>query len=66
MGRSENMDASIHAAFIGLSNSDVYADVKRKQHVYVLLYLCVKDKLDEFEASLVTVLDADESYNQEK
>lgn len=60
------MGASIHAAFIGLGNSDVYADVKRKQHVYVPLYLCVKDKLDEFEASLVTVLDADEAYNQEK
>lgn len=66
VGKSENMGASIHADFIGLGNADVYADVKYKQHVYVLLYPCEKDKLDELEASLITALDADESYNRER
>lgn len=66
VGKSENMGASIHADFIGLGNVDVYADVKYKQHVYVLLYPCEKDKLDELEASLITALDADGSYNRER
>lgn len=64
VGKSENMGASIHADFSGLDNADVHADVKYKQHVYVLLYPCEKDKLDELETSLITALDADESYSR--
>ena len=41
----------------------MYADVKYKQHVYVLLYPCEPEKLDVLEASLITALDADTSYN---
>ena len=66
VGKSENMGESIREDFIGLGNADVYADVKYKQHVYVLLYPCEKDKLDELEASLITALDADGSYNRER
>lgn len=38
---------SIHDDFIGKGNPDVYADVKYKQHVYVLLYPCQEDRLDQ-------------------
>lgn len=64
VGKSENIGASIHDDFVGRGNPDVYADVKYKQHVYVLLYPCEKDKIDQLEASLITALDADESYNR--
>lgn len=64
VGKAENMDASIRADFVGLGNPDVYADVKYKQHVYVLLYPCERENLDALEASLVTALDADASYNR--
>lgn len=63
VGKAENMGASIRADFVGLGNPDVYADVKYKQHVYVLLYPCEQENLDALEASLVTALDADASYN---
>lgn len=64
VGKSENMGEAIHADFTGRGNPDVYADVKFKQHVYVLLYPCVAEKLDEMHASLVAALDADRSYNR--
>ena len=63
VGKSANMGASIHDDFTGKGNADVYADVKYKQHVYVLLYPCSEDKLDQLEESLITALDADTSYN---
>lgn len=58
------MGLGIHDDFVGRGNPDVYADIKYKRHVYVLLYPCEKDRLDELEASLITALDADESYNR--
>lgn len=66
IGSSKNMGASIHADIIGLGNADVYADVKYKQHVYVLLYPCEPAKLDVLKTSLITALDADASYNAPK
>lgn len=66
IGKSNNMGKSIYADIIGEGNIDVYADVKYKQHVYVLLYPCAPDKLDALESSLVTALDADSSYNAPK
>lgn len=66
IGKSENMGASIHADIVGLGNVDVYADVKYRQHVYVLLYPCDPGKLDLLESSLITALDADASYNAPK
>lgn len=66
VGKSTNMGASIHDDFVGKGNADVYADVKYKQHVYVLLYPCSEDKLDQLEESLITALDADASYNRER
>lgn len=66
VGKSERMGASIRADFIDLGNADVYADVKYKQRVYALLYLCEKNKLDELVTSLITALDAGESYNRER
>lgn len=66
IGSSENMGASIRADIIGLGNVDVYADVKYKQHVYVLLYPCEPDKLDVLKTSLITALDADVSHNASK
>lgn len=66
VGKSGNMGTAIHDDFTGRGNPDVYADVKYKQHVYVLLFPCEKEKIDELEASLITALDADESYNRVK
>lgn len=66
VGKSTNMGKSIHDDFVGRGNADVYADVKYKQHVYVLLYPCSEDKLDQLEESLITALDADSSYNRER
>ena len=66
VGKSTNMGASIHDDFVGKGNADIYADVKYKQHVYVLLYPCSEDKLDQLEESLITALDADASYNRER
>lgn len=66
IGSSENMGASIRADIVGLGNVDVYADVKYKQHVYVLLYPCESAKLDVLKTSLITALDADASYNAPK
>lgn len=66
VGRSEHMGAAIQDDLAGRGNVDVYADVKFKQHVYVLLYPCNADKLDTLERSLITALDADASYNQPK
>ncbi len=63
IGKSCNMGASIHDDIVGRGNVDVYADVKYKQHVYVLLYPCSEDKLDDLEHSLIVALDADTSYN---
>ncbi len=64
IGKSENMGKAIYSDLIGLGNVDVYADVKYKQHVYILLYPCSLNKIDELEASLITALDADLSYNK--
>lgn len=63
IGASSNMGTSIRADIIGRGNPDVYADVKYKQHVYVLLYPCPEKQLNELETSLITALDADASYN---
>lgn len=64
VGKSENLGASIYGDLTGKGNVDVYADVKYKQHVYILVYPCSSDKLDELEVSLITALDADQSYNR--
>lgn len=64
IGASPNMGKSIRADFIGGGNPDVYADVKYKQHVYVLLYPCPEERLEELRISLITALDADSSYNK--
>ncbi len=66
VGKSNNMGVSIHADIIGLGNPDVYADVKYKQHVYVLLFPCAPENLDQLEHSLIVALDADQSYNKPK
>lgn len=65
VGSSSNMGASIHADLVGLGNIDVNADVKYKQTVYVLLYPCPEERVDQLRMSLITALDADASYNKE-
>ncbi|MDO5709595.1 MAG: hypothetical protein Q4G41_05705, partial [Coriobacteriales bacterium] len=45
-------------------NSDVYADLKYKQNVWVYVFSCVPDKLDEKYEALVQLLEARESYNR--
>ena len=63
VGKSDDVGASIYGDLTGEGNADVYADVKYKQHVYILVYPCAPDKLDELQASLIAALDADRSYN---
>lgn len=64
VGRSENIGSAVKADVSGSGNPDVYADVKYKQHVYVMLYPCKEGQLDKLEASLIAALDADCSYNK--
>ena len=64
VAKAENIGASIFRDLTGKGNVDVYADVKYKQSVYILVYPCPAEKLDELEASLITALDADRSYNR--
>ena len=64
VGKAVNMGQAINDDFIGKGNPDVYADVKFKQHVYVLLYPCAEEKIDELHRSLIVALDADQSYNR--
>ena len=66
VGKSSNMGASIHADVSGKGNHDVYADVKYKQKVHILLFPCPEDSLDQLEELLITALDADTSYNASK
>lgn len=63
VGKSDNIGASIYSDLTGGGNVDIYADVKYKQHVYVLLYPCAPEKAGQLESSLIIALDADESYN---
>lgn len=63
VGKSDNIGESIYEDICGKGNVDVYADVKYKQPVHVLLYPCAVEKMNRLEESLITALDADESYN---
>lgn len=64
VGRDMHVGKNIHADLVGCGNVDVYADMKYDQHLYILLYPGTPEKLDELESSLITALDADESYNK--
>ena len=66
VGKSERMGADIYRDIVGLGNVDIYADVKYRQHVYVLLFPCAAEKTGELYDALVTALDADQSYNAPK
>lgn len=63
VGKSLSMGRSVYDDVSGKGDVDVYADVKYKQDVYVLLFPCREDKLDQLKGSLVVALDADASYN---
>ena len=64
VGASANMGAAIRADFIGLGDPDVYADVKYKQDVRVLVFPCAEENIDRLRQSLIVALDADMSYNR--
>lgn len=64
VSKSNRMGSSIFDDLSGRGNPDVYADVKYKQDVYVLLFPCEESRLDQLEHSLVVALDADASYNK--
>lgn len=64
VSKSNHMGRSILGDLIGEGNPDVYADVKYKQDVYVLLFPCTDGRLDQLKDSLVVALDADASYNK--
>ena len=66
VSKSNRMGSSIYDDLSGRGNPDVYADVKYKQDVYVLLFPCEESRLDQLEHSLVVALDADASYNKAK
>lgn len=64
VGSSESMGEAILKDLVGLGNPDVYADVKYKQDVRVMLFPCRREKIEQLRDSLVVALDADESYNR--
>ena len=64
VGASANMGAAIRADFVGLGDPDVYADVKYKQDVRVLVFPCAEENIDRLRQSLIVALDADMSYNR--
>ena len=64
VSKSNHVGSSIRDDLSGKGNPDVYADVKYKQDVYVLLFPCEESRLDQLERSLVVALDADASYNK--
>ena len=64
VGASSNMGAAIRADFVGLGDPDVYADVKYKQDVRVLVFPCAEENLERLRQSLIVALDADMSYNR--
>lgn len=64
VGASSNMGAAIRADFVGLGDPDVYADVKYKQDVRVLVFPCAEENLERLCQSLIVALDADMSYNR--
>ncbi len=64
VGQANKVGTGIYNDFTGDGSPDVYADIKFKQPVYVLLYLCPEERLDELRSSLIVALDADDSYNR--
>ena len=64
VGESTDLGKRIYAEACGKGNVDIYADVKYRQHVYLMLYPCTEDRLEELKESLITALDADKSYNK--
>ena len=64
VGKAECVGDGIAKAISPNGNADVYADIKYKQNVYVYVFSCVPDKLDEKFEALVQLLEAGESYNR--
>ena len=64
VGKDACVGEGIARTILPTGNSDVYADLKYKQNVWVYVFSCVPDKLDEKYEALVQLLEARESYNR--
>lgn len=64
VGKDACVGEGIACTILPTGNSDVYADLKYKQNVWVYVFSCVPDKLDEKYEALVQLLEARESYNR--
>ena len=63
IGQSVNVTNRVHNHFTGKGKGDVYADIKYGRYVYVQLFPCKKDELNDLERALIEVYNATESYN---
>ncbi|MBP3893138.1 MAG: hypothetical protein J6D34_03770 [Atopobiaceae bacterium] len=63
VGKATCVGDGIAAVIVPSGNADVYADIKYKQNVWVYVFTCVPDMLDDKYDALVNLLEASKSYN---
>jgi len=63
VGKALCVGDGIAQVIVPSGNADVYADIKYKQNVWVYVFTCVPDMLDEKYEALVNLLEAAQSYN---
>ena len=64
VGKDACVGEGIARTIAPTGNADVYADIKYKQNVWVYVFTCPTDKLDEKYDALVQLFAAGESYNR--
>ena len=63
-GQSVNIAERVHQHFTGHGNGDVYADVKYGKCVFVKLFPCPKEKMNDLECTLIERFNGLDSYNR--
>lgn len=63
-GQSVNIAERVHQHFTGHGNGDVYADVKYGKYVFVKLFPCSKEKMNDLECTLIERFNGLDSYNR--
>lgn len=63
-GQSVNIAERVHQHFTGHGNGDVYADVKYGKYVFVKLFPCPKEKMNDLECTLIERFNGLDSYNR--
>lgn len=63
-GQSVNIAERVHQHFTGHGNGDVYADVKYGKYVFVKLFPCPKENMNDLECRLIEAFNGLDSYNK--